>query len=112
MFNKRKNIRYQTLARVHLPGLFEGEAMLKDLSVTGCGIESTEFVDIKMDKKYKIQIIPEAAAKIDSFELIVEPRWIRTGEYSCEIGFYVVKSPKGKLFQRYVDYLDWRASAQ
>jgi hypothetical protein len=68
-------------------------------------------MDIKPNVSYKVEVIPEAAAEIGSFEITVESRWIRTGGYSCEVGFRITASPKGKLFQRYVDYLTWRNTA-
>jgi hypothetical protein len=110
MLNKRKSVRYPSHARVRLPNVFEGEALLKDLSITGCCIESTIFLDIKPDASYRVVILPESAAKIDHFELAVEARWVRAGDYSCEVGFSITASPKGKAFQRYVDYLNWRSS--
>jgi len=94
-----------------MPGVFEGEGLLKNLSITGCCIECTTAVDIKGGAAYQLQIIPESLAGIGSFELTVESRWIRTEGYSCEIGFTISAFPKGKLFQRYVDYLSWRANS-
>jgi len=111
MFNERKSVRYPTHARARIPNAFEGEAFLRDLSVTGCCIECTMNVDIKPNVSYKVEILPEAAAEIGSFEIVTESRWIRTGGYSCEVGLRIVASPKGKLFQRYVDYLTWRNNA-
>jgi hypothetical protein len=110
MLDKRKHIRYPTLARVRVSEIFDGEALLKDLSITGCCIEYTMVVDIKLNTQYKIQVIPDSAAGIDSFELQVESRWMRPGGYSCEIGFTIVTSPKGRDFLRYVDYLAWRST--
>jgi hypothetical protein len=110
MLENRKNNRYRTLARVKIPGILGGESLLKDLSVTGCCVESTSYADIKPNTRYKLEIIPESVAKIGGFELSVESIWIRSGGYSCEIGFSILESPKGKLFQRYVDYLAWRSS--
>jgi hypothetical protein len=110
MLNNRENIRHPTLARARIKGLFDGEALLKDLSITGCCIECTMYVDIKPETEYKLEIIPETAAQIGSFELVVSSRWVKTSAYSCEIGFAVVASPKGKLFQRYVDYISWRSA--
>jgi hypothetical protein len=66
-------------------------------------------VDVKPDAQYKIVILPDSASNIEEFELEVQCRWIRTAGYSCEIGFSVAASPKGKSFQRYVDYLVWRS---
>ncbi|GHV62969.1 hypothetical protein AGMMS49587_11450 [Spirochaetia bacterium] len=106
----RKNIRYRTLARVRIYGILEEDSLLKDLSVTGCCVECTSLADIQPNTRYKMEIIPEKAANIDKFELLVETKWVRSGEYSGEVGFAITASPRGKLFQRYVDYLSWRAA--
>jgi hypothetical protein len=111
MFVNRKNARYPTLARALVPAVFDGEALLKDLSITGCCVEYTMFVDVRPDIPYTLKVIPDSAAKIAPFELQVESRWVRSGGYSCEIGFTISESPKGRDFQRYVDYLAWRATA-
>jgi hypothetical protein len=111
MFDNRKNIRYPTLARALVPEVFEGEALLKDLSITGCCVEYTMYVDVKLNVQYKLQVVPDSTAKIAPFELQVESRWVRTGGYSCEIGFAITVSPKGRDFQRYVDYLAWRSTS-
>jgi hypothetical protein len=110
MSEKRENLRYRTLAKAHIIGVFEGDCLVKDFSITGCCIECTEHLDIKLDTRYKIEILPESASKIGRFDLTVESKWIRAVGYSCDIGFAIVESPKGKLFQRYVDYLAWRTS--
>jgi hypothetical protein len=57
-----------------------------------------------------MNILPEENSGIGSFELVVECKWIHTADYSCDIGFVIIKSPKGKTFQRYVDYLSWRSA--
>ena len=111
MFIKRENTRYPSLAHARIPEIFPEEALLKDLSVTGCCIEYTVYVDAKFNTPYTIEIIPEATAKIGKFELTVECRWVRTGGYSFDLGFIITASPKGKLFQRYVDYLAWRSTS-
>jgi hypothetical protein len=66
------------------------------------------YVDIKPNVTYKIEIIPESDSHIGRFELSAESRWVRDGGYSFEAGFQVTASPKGRQFQRYVDYLSWR----
>jgi hypothetical protein len=110
MLENRKNHRYRTMAHVRIPGVLGGENLLKDLSVTGCCVECTGFVDIRPETKYQMEILPESAAKIGDFELTVETKWVRSRGYSSEVGFIIIASPKGKLFQRYVDYLGYRAS--
>jgi hypothetical protein len=37
---------------------------------------------------------------------------MRAQGYSCDVGFQILESPKGKEFQRFVDYLAWRSSAE
>ncbi|MDR1586387.1 MAG: PilZ domain-containing protein [Treponema sp.] len=106
----RKNPRYRTLAQARIPGVLEGESLLKDISITGGCIECTAFVDIKSNTQYQLEIEPEGAANIGSFQLAVETKWIRSGDYSSEVGFSIIAFPKGKLFQRYVDYLAYRSS--
>jgi hypothetical protein len=111
MFNERKSVRYPAHARARIPTAFTGEAFLRDISITGCCIECTINIDIKANASYKIEIFPEASSEIGRFEVTAESRWVRTGGYSCEVGFRILASPKGRLFQRYVDYLCWRGDA-
>ncbi|AEF83501.1 PilZ domain-containing protein [Leadbettera azotonutricia] len=106
----RRSLRYQTLAKARIEGGAEGEILLKDLSITGCCVECTMYIDIKPNTQYKIEVTPETSAKIGNFELLGESKWVRTSGYSCEIGFAILESPKGRAFQRYVDYLNWRSS--
>jgi hypothetical protein len=105
MPEKRKDTRYQTLASARIPGVLEDEGLVKDISVTGCRVEYTVAVDIQPHSQFELHIIPEKSSKIAKFELEVESKWIRKDGYSTDVGFLIVASPKGKHFQRYVDYL-------
>jgi hypothetical protein len=111
MDENRKNLRYRTFAQARIGGIDGGETLLKDLSITGCCVESTAYMEIKLNARYKIEVMPEAASGIGNFEILTESKWLRTGGYSCEAGFAILESPKGRLFQRYVDYLSWRSEA-
>ena len=104
----RKNRRYPSIAKVRLPKAFTGEALLKDISITGCRIECTMHVDIHENSDYPITVYPEDNAEIGCFDLLVECKWIQSGSYSCDIGFDIKKSPGKRDFERYVDYLSWR----
>jgi len=106
--DKRRSKRFQSIANARIDGEKYGEILLKDLSITGCCLESTVYLDIKPGTKHKIEIEPEKAANIGKFELTTESVWIHSGGYSTEFGFFILESPRGKLFQRYVDYLNWR----
>ncbi|MDR2418997.1 MAG: PilZ domain-containing protein [Treponema sp.] len=112
MQERRKNIRYHTIGRARIPAVFEGDMLLKDLSITGCRIQCAKHLDLQLNTRYAIQIIPESVVKTGSFELLVESRWIHSREDSCEAAFMVVESPKGKQFESYVDYLAWRSESE
>ncbi|MDR0600073.1 MAG: PilZ domain-containing protein [Treponema sp.] len=107
---QRKNRRFPSSARARIPGAFSGDALLKDLSITGCRIECTEHADVQEKKEYAITIYPEDVSGIGKFDLLGECEWLNPGTYSCDIGFDIKRSPTGKVFQRYVDYLTWRSS--
>ena len=110
MSERRESLRYKTLAKVKIEGMSEGDTLLKDISITGCRVECTTYLDIKPNLQYKLEIIPEKISDIGEFSLVVETKWIRSENYCCEIGFVISEYPKKKIFGRYVDYLDWRNS--
>jgi hypothetical protein len=111
MVDNRKETRYGTVATVCISGVFEGDALLKDISITGCCIEITAPVNLQPDTGYIAKIIPETIAKVEPFELQVESRWVKMRGGCTEAGFVINASPTGKHFSDYVDYLAWRASA-
>ena len=110
MSDQRKNIRYPALAKAVIREADEGEILLKDISVIGCRVECANYIGVINNARYKLEVIPENVSKIGAFDLTVQAKWIRTGNRACEIGFSIVESPKGKLFQRYVDYLSWQSA--
>jgi hypothetical protein len=110
MIEKRKNSRFQTVARVTLKEFDSGEFRLKDISVTGCRIEYPIDTEILLNTRFSLRITPEKEAKINSFSMTAESKWVRLCGDSCEAGFIITESPKGKQFQNYVDYLSWRYS--
>ncbi|MDR2923816.1 MAG: PilZ domain-containing protein [Treponema sp.] len=107
---KRKSPRYCTIAQARIPGVLEGDSLLENISITGCCVECTAYSEIKPKMQYELEIIPENAAGIGKFVLHVECLWARSGDYSSQIGFSILSSPKGRLFQRYVDYLAYRSN--
>ena len=106
---KRKNLRYQSLANARIEGLDSGEILLKDLSIIGCRLTCPLRVDVKSGGRYEVEIIPEEVSGIGKFTITAESKWSHNSENSTEFGFAILESPKGKQFQRYVDYLAWRA---
>jgi len=110
MTEQRKNSRFLTIAKVVIKEFGKEEFQLKDLSITGCRLEYPIDTEITLDKRFSLEIIPETEAKIKSFSIEVESKWVRLSSNSCEAGFMITESPKGKQFQNYVDYLSWRYS--
>ena len=106
----RNSPRYNSIAHARIPGILEGDNLVKNISITGCCLECTSFCDIKPNEQFNILIQPESAADIEEFDLQVECRWIRNGDYYSDVGFQVIASPKGKRFQRYVDYLSYQST--
>ncbi|MDR2176589.1 MAG: PilZ domain-containing protein [Treponema sp.] len=107
---RRSHIRYRTFAKVKFRGIMEQESLLKDISITGCCVECTSLADIQVNSSYTLEIIPEVSSKISHFNLEVKAVWINVTGYSGDVGFVITASPRGKLFQRYVDYLSWKES--
>ena len=111
MLEHRRSPRYRASARAHIRGIMDGENLLKDISLTGCCVESPVNADIQPGIQYQLDIEPEKSASVGNFQLLVEQKWKRPGEISTEIGFLIIASPKGKQFQLYIDYLSYRNSA-
>jgi len=98
------------MARGSIQGVLEGETLLKDISITGCCLECNVIADIQIGSQYELDIDPERVSGIGHFQLLVECKWMRDDKYSTVIGFLIVASPKGRQFQRYVDYMTYRNS--
>jgi len=107
---QRKNSRFLAAAKVTVKEFGKEVFLLKDLSITGCRIEYPLDIEILLHMRFSLKIIPEKEAKVHPFSIIAEARWIRVSVNSCEAGFMITESPKGKQFQNYVDYLSWRYS--
>jgi len=110
MAEQRKNSRFLTSAKAVIKEFGREEFQLKDLSITGCRLEYPIDTEISLDKRFSLEIFPETEAKIKPFSIEVESKWIRVSSNSCEAGFMITESPKGRQFQNYVDYLSWRYS--
>ena len=88
-------------------GINKIEILVKDLSITGGCLKCHKKTEIRTGARYSVEIIPEKTAGIGKFDLAVDFKWVHDMGNSIEFGFFILESPKGKLFQRYVDYLSW-----
>ncbi|MDR2402864.1 MAG: PilZ domain-containing protein [Spirochaetaceae bacterium] len=112
MNEKRHYIRYAAKGIVTLPGEGGSDYTLKDISICGCCIRYSidRAAAFEIMREYQITVIPEPEALIESFDLRVEPCWIREIDGFCEVGCFITGYPGGKLYQRFADYLARQAS--
>jgi len=110
MPESRRSPRYRSLAHVRIIDTEERKCLVKNISITGCCVECDDVTDIQTNTPYQLKIKPEGASHIGSFQLEVECKWIRKDPNAAELGFAITASPKGKKFQRYVDYLAYHHS--
>lgn len=94
---KRKSRRYNSRARAYIIDILE-DAIVKDISITGCCLTCEKHVKLKLRSMYILHVVPEDN-RLGKFELLVESRWIRSRDNASEIGFWVISSPM--LFSQY-----------
>lgn len=82
---------------------FEGNALLSNINLGGFSIASKTFAAIVPGESYIMKITPDAMVKIDSFDLTVSVRWIRSTVSRFTAGFSVQDSGSG--FETYINYL-------
>jgi hypothetical protein len=96
--------RYDSLALVRVNG-FEGQALLKNVSVTGFCMQSKTYANFTPGNKYTMQIFPEKSTGLRTIETEVEVRWIRSEVSKFEVGFLITQLAAGREMEKYVDYL-------
>ncbi|MDR0721740.1 MAG: methyl-accepting chemotaxis protein [Treponema sp.] len=94
--------RYKAKALVSI-NEFEGNALLSNINLGGFSIASKTFAAIVPGESYTMKITPDTMVNIDSFELTVHVRWIRSTVSRFTAGFSIQDSESG--FETYVNYL-------
>jgi hypothetical protein len=110
MLKDRKNPRYNSMAKVQIPGKIKNDGLLKNISVTGCCFIFFESIEIETGDSNDVLVLPEKTSGKKKFELQAECKWIRKLKNSSEFGFSITASPTGKHFQNYVDYLAFHST--
>ena len=87
---------------------FEGEGQVGNISVTGCSLQSVNYVSITPDKIYKARIIPEADDNMEPFDLILKLNWTKSSETLFQAGFSLENSQGNSQLNRYVELLKAR----
>jgi hypothetical protein len=93
-----------TMARVAING-FEGEAMLKNISIGGFCMESRTYAALGVGEQYIIKINPENNARLSSFDLEIEVRWILSTETNFTTGFLIINPPGNRALEKYLEYI-------
>ncbi|MDR0402812.1 MAG: hypothetical protein LBH35_04395 [Treponema sp.] len=107
----RKYPRYESGGQVCIAGVLDTKAILKNLSVRGLCVESSEFLDIVPHSKYIADVFPETESNIKPFTVDIESKWIWTRKDHSESGFIVTipsGAPAEKPFNDYLNFLSER----
>jgi hypothetical protein len=94
--------RYNSVARVRING-FEGEAVLRNVSIGGFRMESRTYAAIQIGERYLMWIQPEPSANVSTFELEVEVRWVQSSETSFSSGFLIISVPVSPYYEKYIE---------
>jgi hypothetical protein len=105
-YQNRENPRYDTLADFVVEG-FEGEGLLKNISLPGLCLESATYVALAPKERYNIKIIPETLSHVGPFGVRAEVNWIKSTELSFEAGFSIIEpyQDKSSPIGRYIEFL-------
>jgi hypothetical protein len=101
--------RYSTTANISING-FEGMAVLRNVSTSGFCMVSRTYAALTPGMMYTIWLTPETDSNINTVELTVMARWIRSTESDFTVGFSVSKFPVDRSFEKYIDYIRIRNS--
>jgi hypothetical protein len=100
--------RYDSFAAIRING-FEGEALLKNISLTGFCMQSKTYADLSPGETYFIQIIPESLTGLAKFDVEVEVRWVRSEVSKFDVGLLLTKTQSRLEMDKYIDFLKLKA---
>jgi len=107
-YKERDMPRFATNAEISVKG-FEGEGLLKNVSSTGCCMESVTYVAVKPAEVHQVSINPDSGDKKNgSFTLELTVSWTRSSETSFEAGFHLGAGQTGALLKQYTETLKSR----
>ncbi|GHU29333.1 hypothetical protein FACS1894172_00220 [Spirochaetia bacterium] len=103
--DKRKGERYISRGHLKING-FEGQALLRDISWSGCLMESAFYINIKEGEVYTISVEPEHSQGV-VFDMQVKVRWTKNTPDSSSAGLeFVNQSASDKQIKQYLEYLN------
>ncbi len=99
---KRKDPRFDDIARVDIPELSIFPGILVDISQLGCKVRFSVALEPDMDSDYELKITPAGKNSSEGFILIVHPMWKNIESGSSEIGFRILRSPGTRQLVQHV----------
>jgi hypothetical protein len=105
VYRKRGAPRYSLNAGIEVEG-FEGEGSLKNISISGCCMESSTYVSIKPDEVYKVIIKPDTSDNMEPFSYKVKATWTKSSETLFQAGFTLENSQNNTQMKEYVEILN------
>ncbi|MDR3338401.1 MAG: PilZ domain-containing protein [Treponema sp.] len=96
--------RYDSVAGVRING-FDGQALLKNISLGGFCMQSKTFAALVSGEKYIMKISPEKPSGLGAFDVEVEVRWVRSEVSRFEAGLLIAGSPSVREMEKYIAYL-------
>lgn len=105
IIDKRKHNRIAEIGKVESQDLCLFPGVLVDVSKVGCRVRfpSSFLVDTDMD--YELKLSPVRQDFVDPLFITVKPVWQSSSLDSTEIGFSIINSQSGKLFESYIEKL-------
>jgi hypothetical protein len=100
----QRSPRYNSVAGVYING-FDGQALLKNISVGGFCMQSKTFAALVPGEEYGMKISPEKPSGLDAFDVEVEVRWVRSEVSRFEAGLLIAGSPSVREMEKYINYL-------
>ncbi len=102
---KRKDPRFDDIARVDIPELCVFAGILVDISQLGCKVRFSAEIEPDMESDYELKITPAGKNSSESFLLIGHPMWKSIDSGSSEIGFRILRSPGTRKLEQHVKNL-------
>jgi hypothetical protein len=107
VYKEREAPRFAANGGISIEG-FEGEGLLKNVSVSGCCLESVTYVAITPGKAYQTRIDPGADIDMEPFTLNLLVSWTRSSEMIFEAGFSLEANKKDPRLEHYREQLQAR----
>jgi hypothetical protein len=104
VYREREAPRFAANGGISIEG-FEGEGLLKNISFSGCCLESVTYAALVPNQAYKVRINPGADVNLNPFTLNLTVNWTRSSEMSFEAGFSLEPGQKDHYLEQYAGQL-------